>query len=190
MDIVKAAKDLMYKQTQENKAPSWLLTELAVEKGKELSKKHNVDEKLVLTSIYLAHTIFDPIWKGKVQKRHPQLSANFVKKSLDEWGIDKNDQEIILNSIQAHHGKVPTTSKVAEVVKNAECFKFVTVEGSLIWLHELGLRQISFEIALDRVLQKMDQKKALLTLEECIEEAEENCNEIKKLFLFGFSDLK
>ena len=61
-------------------------------------------------------------------------------------------------------------------------FKFVTVEGSLIWLHELGIRQVPFEEAVDKVIQKMNQKKSLLTFDDCIKEAEENCNKILKLF--------
>ena len=182
MDIINLSKELMRKQTQINKAPAWLLTELAIKKGKELSKKYNVDERLVLTSLYLAHTIFSPIWKGKIQKNHPKLSSDFVKKYLDEWNIDKNEQEIILNAIEAHHNKVPTKSKIAEVVKNAECFKFVTVEGSLIWLHELGMRQVSFKEAVGKVIQKLEQKKDLLTLDDCIQEAEENYDKILKLF--------
>lgn len=172
----------MRKQTQKNKAPPWLLTEIIIKKGKELSKKEGIDERLVLTSLYLAHTIFSPIWKGEIQKNHPKLSSDFVKKYLDEWNVNKKEQEIILNSIEAHHGKVPTKSKIAEVVKNAECFKFVTVEGSLIWLHELGFRQVPFKEAVDKVIEKMEQKRKHLTFPDCIKEAEENCNKILEIF--------
>ena len=182
MDIVNLSKNLMYKQTQENKAPAWLLTELAIEKGKELSKYYNVDERLVLTSLYLAHTVFSPVWKDEIQMNHPELSAKFVKKYLDDWNVSKDEQEIILNSIEAHHNKVQTKSKIAEVVKNAECAKFVTVQGSLIWLHELGLRQIPYDEAVDKVIKKMEQKRSLLTLDKCIDEAEKQCKEILKLF--------
>ena len=117
MDIVKLSKELMWRQTQENKAPAWALTELAIQKGKELSKKHNVDERLILTSLYLAHTVFNQVWKGEIQINHPELSSDFVKVYLDEWNVAKDEQEIILNSIAAHHNKTPTTSKIAEVVK-------------------------------------------------------------------------
>lgn len=182
MDIIKLSEDLMRQQTLKNKAPAWLLTELAIKKGKELSKKYNTDERLVLSSLYLAHTIFSTVWKGDIQKNHPKLSSDFVKKYLDEWGVDEHEQAIILNAIEAHHDKVPTQSKVAEVVKNAECFKFVTVEGSLILLHELGIRQVPFEEAVDKVIQKMNQKRALLTFDDCIKEAEENCTTILQLF--------
>lgn len=182
LDIVKLSRELMHNQTEINKAPAWRLTELAILKGKELAKKYNEDERLILTSLYLAHTVFSPIWKGEIQKNHPKLSAEFAKKYLEEWNVSESEQEIILNAIEAHHNHVETKTKIAEIVKNAECFKFVTIEGSLIWLHELGLRQIDYDEAREKVIKKMEQKRALLTLEDCIKEADINCREIIKMF--------
>lgn len=182
VDIVELSRELMYKQTQVNKAPAWRLTELAILKGKQLAKKYKEDERLILTSLYLAHTIFSPIWAGEIQKEHPKLSAEFVKKYLKEWEVSENEKRIILNSIMAHHNHVKTDTKIAEIVKNAECFKFVTIEGSLIWLHELGLRQIGYDESRVKVIKKMEQKMQLLTLDDCVEEAEKNCKEIIKLF--------
>lgn len=182
MDIVKQARDLMYSQTQINKAPSWRLTEIAINKGKKLAKKYNENEKLILTSLYLAHTVFDQEWGGEVQKSHPKLSAEFSKEYLNKWKVSDEEQKIILNSIEAHHNHINTETKIAEIVKNAECFKFVTVEGSLIWLHELGLRQFDYDEARKKVIKKMEQKRELLTLEDCINEAELNCKKIYELF--------
>lgn len=181
-DIVKKSKELMYNQREKNRAPAWKLTELAIEKGKELAHKYGEDERLITVSLYLAHTIFSPIWQGEIQKNHPRLSAEFSKKYLEEWNVERKEQEIILNAIEAHHDQIETKTKIAEIVKNAECFKFVTIEGSLIWLHELGLRQIPYDEAKVKVIKKMEQKRKLLTLQDCIEEAEVNCKEIIKLF--------
>ena len=182
MDIIQLSRDLMQKQTQINKAPAWRLTQLAIAKGRELAEKYHEDERLILTSLYLAHTVFSPIWGGEIQQKHPFLSAEFSKKYLEEWKVPEVEQKIILNSIQAHHGAVETESQIAEIVKNAECFKFVTMEGALIYLHEWGKRQVDYEEARDKVLQKMEQKKKLLTLEECIQEADKNCQQIRKIF--------
>ncbi|MFH1977816.1 MAG: hypothetical protein ABIJ92_00630 [Candidatus Aenigmatarchaeota archaeon] len=183
MDLVKLSRDLAYEQCKKNDSPPWLLTEIAIRKGKELAKKYNVDEKLVLVSLYLSHTIFDNKTGNSMRENHPQLSADFSKKYLDEWKVDEKEKKIILNSIEAHHDKVPTESKIAEVVKNAECFKFVTIEGSLIWLHELGLRGFSYEDSVKYVLKKMNDKKKLLTLNDCIKEAEVTCKKIIELFV-------
>lgn len=95
MNIVELSRDLMYQQTKINKAPAWRLTELAILKGKELAKKYEVNEKLVLTSLYLAHTVFSPIWAGEIQRNHTKLSAEFAKKYLDEWNVSEEEQKII-----------------------------------------------------------------------------------------------
>lgn len=101
MDIVELSRELMYKQTQINKAPAWRLTELAIKKGRELAKKYNEDERIILTSLYLAHTVFSPIWAGEIQQNHPKLSAEFSKKYLEDWKVPENEQKIILNAIRS-----------------------------------------------------------------------------------------
>lgn len=181
MNLVNLSRELMRERTRENKAPTWLLTELAIRKGKELSTRYDADERLVLASLYLAHTVFNQNWEGDIQKNHPSLSSKFAREYLERWKVEKEDQKIILNAIEAHHGQIPTISKVGEIVKNAECFKFVTIEGSLIWLHDLGTRNVPFKEACHMVLKKMEQKKNLLTLEDCMKEAEENCMKIREI---------
>ena len=182
MDIVNLSRELMLKRIEINKAPAWLLTKIAIEKGRELSQKYHVDERLILTSLYLAHTVFSPIWKGEIQKNHPQLSAEFVKSYLGKWNVNNKDQETILNAILAHHNHVQAKSKVAEIVKNAEGFKFLTVRGSLIFLHELGKRGVPYNKAKEMVIEKMYQKRGLLTLSDCIGEADINIVKILNIF--------
>ncbi len=181
MNLVELSKELMYKQTQKNNSPVWLLTEIAIEKGKKFSKKYNVDERLVLTSLYLAHTSFNFKWKKEILSNHPTLSAEFVKKYLDKWKVNKKEQKIILDAIKYHHTQ-KNSSKIAEVMRNAECFKFVTVKGSLIWLHALGKRGYTYDKAVEKVLHKMEQKRKLLSLDSCVKEGEANCKQIRKMF--------
>jgi hypothetical protein len=81
-NLIGKARELMKKQTRKNKSPAWPLTEIAIDKGRELAKRYDVDEELVVVSLYLAHTVFDREIRGKVQKDHPNLSADFVKPHL------------------------------------------------------------------------------------------------------------
>ncbi|MBU1038752.1 hypothetical protein KKC17_00740 [Patescibacteria group bacterium] len=179
--LILKAKELMRRQTVKNGAPAWALTELAVKKGFILSKKHKVRSDLVIAALYLAHTVFSKVIKGRIQKKHTVLSAFYVEPILKKWGVSKSDRIIIINSIKAHHGKEPTLSLIAEVVKNAECFKFITVEGFLIELHELGRRGLSLAQAIDFAEYKMKQKLSYLTLKDCQKEAKLNVKQIRKL---------
>lgn len=183
-NAIKEAKELMYNQTIKNGAPSWLLTTLAVNVGKQLARLYNVNEDIVVLTLYLQHLVFDPITKGEIQKNHPELSASFVEehKLLEKWNIPKEDRLVILEAIRNHHNKNKSNNLVVEVIKNAECQKFVTVEGSLIWLHELGLRGYDFEKAKELVFYKMEQKKSLLTLDKCIDKGNKDTSDIIKMF--------
>lgn len=182
MSIVEEARKLMQKQTEKNQAPAWALTELAVKKGKELAKKHKANQEIVLLALYLAHLVFSKVLKDKIQQTHERRSLKLAKQFLDKHKYPRDKQTIILNAIASHHGKVPFQSKEAEVMINAECFKFVTVKGSLIFLHELGRRGYSYEESVDSVFYKMSEKKKLLTLPDCQKEAAKNIKKIKEIF--------
>ena len=183
-NAINEAKKLMYNQTIKNKAPSWLLTMLAVNVGKELAEEYDVDENIVVLTLYLQHLVFDPVTKGEIQKNHPELSATFVEnnKLLKKWNIPENERNIVLEAIRSHHKKEKSKNLIVEVIKNAECQKFITIEGALIWLHELGLRGYDFEKAKELVFYKMNQKKLLLTLEKCIDRGEKSCTQIIRMF--------
>jgi hypothetical protein len=126
--------------------------------------------------------MFSPVWEGRVQKNHERLSSVFVFPYLRKWHVASKDIPVIQNVIEAHHDRIRGTSKLAEVVKNAECMKFVTVEGALYYFHELGKRGLTPELSAQRVLLKMKQKLGYLTLPDCISIAKKNCKVIEQLF--------
>ena len=173
-DLITKARELAKSQYEKNHAPAWNLTELAVKKGEFLAKKHGAIPELVVIALYLAHVIFDEDRAGDIQTRHCHLGAEFIKPYLSEWGVSSADRAIILNAIEAHHDQVPTESKEAEVMKNAECFKFLTLEGISIFLADLRRRGMTHDEAAEYALDKMNQKRQLLTLEDCKQEAEKH----------------
>jgi len=183
-NAINKARDLMYEQTIKNKAPSWLLTCLAQEVGRNLANEFNVDENIVLLTLYLQHLVFDPVTNGAVQKNHPMLSAQYVidNQLLEKWNIPKEDRTVIIDAIKLHHVKEKNQNLTIEVIKNAECQKFITLEGALIWLHELALRGFDYEKSKELVFYKMNQKKALLTLEKCIQRGNDSCDVIAQMF--------
>ena len=183
-NAIKEAKELMYNQTIKNGAPSWLITMLAVNVGKELAREFYVDENIVVLTLYLQHLVFDPITNGEIQKNHPNLSAQYVEdnKLLEKWYIPENDRSIILEAIRNNKKKEKSSHLIVEVIKNAECQKFITIEGALIWLHELGLRGYDFDKAKELVFYKMEQKKSLLTLNEYIIKGNNDTSDIVNMF--------
>ncbi len=168
----------MYRQTLKNGAPAWGLTEIAVQKGKELAKRFHVSEELVVSSLYLAHVVFSKEINGKVQRQHEEASARLAEKFLKQWKVNIQKQKVILNAIRAHHDKVPTESTLAEVVKNAECFKFLTVRGAVILLHEAGKRGMTFSEAVAYARSKATQKLRYISLPGVKREANQGYREV------------
>ncbi|HCJ52272.1 MAG: hypothetical protein A2898_05570 [Candidatus Kerfeldbacteria bacterium RIFCSPLOWO2_01_FULL_48_11] len=164
----------MRRKTRENGAPAWGLTELAVGMGKKLARQCHADEKLVIASLYLAHIVFHTDRKSHRMKDHPKLSAKLARGYLKKWGVLKTEQDVIINAIAIHHSVLSPKSKVAEVMRNAEGYKFLTIEGCLIFLHDLGTRGMSWEKSVEYFLEKMNQKYALLTLPACKREMRKN----------------
>lgn len=181
---IKKARKLAKQRIDKNKAPSWILTELAQKAGKKLAYEFDVDVNIVLLTLYLQHLVFDQTIGGYNQKNHPDLSVKYVCENnlLEKWNIPLEDRNIILEAIRAHHRKEVSPNLIVEVIKNAECEKFITVEGALVWLHELGVRGVCYEKAKQIVFYKMNQKKELLTLEKCIKRGNESCKRIEEMF--------
>ena len=173
----------MRARTAKNRAPPWPLTELAVKKGKELAARHRADSRLVVAALYLAHTVFDETPRSETQRDHVRLSAAFAEQRLIEWDVPARERAIILNAIRAHHAKEPMQSKEAEVVRNAECFKFLSVDAASAFLDDLARRGMSRADAVAYFREKIAQKRALLTFEECMREADANIREIERRFL-------
>lgn len=180
-DFIDKARELAKQQCEKNHAPAWGLTELAVKKGRFLAKKYAVNAELVTIALYLAHSIFNEERGGPVQQRHTTASAEFAKHFLLEWGVPDHDRAIILNAIEAHHGQVATASKEAEIMKNAECFKFLSLEGISLFLADMRRRGMTHDEAAEYAMDKMNQKTQLLTLEDCKQEAGRNRELILKV---------
>jgi hypothetical protein len=171
----------MKRQTKKNGAPAWELTEIAITMGTSLARKHNVDPVVVLTALYLAHAVFSQKIRGSIQKNHTALSAKFAASYLKKWKVPVEKQKIILNAILAHHDQIATEYKEAEVMKNAEGFKFLTWKGVLVFLHHLGSRGIPFDKAIKQVKYKMGQKLGYLTLSDAKRHAKKNYKAIIKV---------
>ncbi len=171
-DLIENARVLMYQKTLENGAPVWELTETAVAKGRELSKKYGVDAETVVVALYLAHICFDKEVGGEVQKNHPELSASMAENYLEQWGCPRDKSTEILQSIRDHHKSGKAETLAAEVMKNAECYKFITWDKLRLYYEDLLSRGYSKEQFIAYVQRKFEQKKAVLTFPECVKDAE------------------
>lgn len=170
----------MRRQTVRNGAPVWQLTKTAVAKGRQLARKYDVDSEAVVLALYLAHIKFDKEVGGPIQKDHMSLSAESASKYLEGREYPKDKIDIVLEAIRDHHKPGKPKSLLAEVMKNAECYKFITWSGTKIYYDDLIRRGYSRSRSDELVRLKFQQKKDILTFSECIAEAERNYLEIDR----------
>lgn len=181
-EILQKAKELAEEQAKKNGAPVWGLTEIAVEKGKELAKKYKLEENSVMAALYLAHIVYNDKEDSEIQIDHPKLSAELAKKYLNEWGVFDKEMKSIVDAIASHHNN-KSNSVFSEIVRNAECFKFVTIEGVRIFYDDVKKnRDYSDDQAKSYAVRKMGEKLSLLSLSECLEEARKNIQKISAEF--------
>ena len=170
----------MRQQTFKKLAPPWALTEIAIKKGRQLARKYKAREDLVLAGVYLSDCVSFQKSKGgfKRVRNHEELSAKFAEKYLRKWKADKKDAEIILNAIRAHHEKVRPLSKEAEIVKHADCFKFLSLEGIVAFMHILGERNMPLNKAANFAKLKAKEKLGYISLPGMKKEANKNYKEV------------
>lgn len=169
--ITDQAQNLMRIKTEENGAPFWDLTVTAVTKGRELAELYNVDSEVVELALWLAHICFSNVVGDEIQKNHTKLSADLAKQYLAVWGYPEDKAQIVYESILGHHSQGVGATKVAEVMKNAECYKFISWPKLKLYYEDLLTRGYEAKEAEKLVRLKFEQKEAILTFTECIADA-------------------
>ncbi len=166
-EVIDKARALMQERTRLNGAPSWGLTELAIAQGKELAQEYGVDVSLITTALYLAHVVFSTDRNSEAMKKHMILSAKEAEEKLSEWGVAPDLISKIRKAIELHHTVGDSGDLFCEVMKNAECSKFLTVEGIKIFITDLTWqRDMTPEEAREYARYKMQQKLSYLTLDK------------------------
>jgi glycerophosphoryl diester phosphodiesterase len=179
--VIEKARALMLERTKTNGAPAWGLTELAVAKGDELAQAYDVDASLVKVALYLAHIVFSKERNSETMNNHMVFSAREAEIKLLEWGVSVELVEEIKKAIELHHNPIDSGNIYYEVVKNAECFKFLTAEGVRIFMADLKARGLSESEIQEYVHYKIKQKYGYLTLDKAKLEAEVALPEIEKV---------
>ena len=109
------------------------------------------------------------------------MSSDFAKELLSKYDLSAQEIEIILNCVEAHHGKTPFSCVEAEVCANADCYRFMHPKGVLYYLTTLAKRGGDFSAQLTQLEAKYDEKAALLSLNAAKKELEPYKKAIKEL---------
>jgi hypothetical protein len=151
---------------------------LSMQKGLELASKLHADENLVKAGVALMDIKLG--YAAKVlnaQPAHVKYCVEFAESLLKELGVDEPFYSILINCVAAHH-KVkteelnPFESVEAEIVANADCYRFIHPRGVMSFHATAIKRGLEHDKALALVESKLDEKYGIMSLPEAKEELE------------------
>jgi hypothetical protein len=154
--------------------------EIANKKGEELAKKLNADVFIVQMGTRLMDLKLGQAFTEKRLQEHVKMSSDAAKEFLSKYDIDEKIKIKILNCIEAHHAKIPFICKEAEIVANADCYRFLTPRGFLAFLHNRGKLGVGLDEALNNGENKADEKAKIVSLGIARKELDPYYFQIKK----------
>lgn len=176
--IIKKAKELVEKERPEGIRP---LLDIANNAGQVLAKKLNADKDIVmLGTLFMDLKRKQAVAEGRLQD-HIKMSLEVVKEFLEQFDLDEETKNKIYNCIEAHHGDIPYTCIEAEIVANADCYKFLHPKGVLQYIGILSKRYEDFKVVLEEAEKKLEEKHKVLSLDICKEELEPYYQQFKDL---------
>lgn len=159
--------------------------ELSLEKGIELAKKLNADVNLVQAGVALMDIKLGQAAKEGHQPEHVKYCVEYAEKLLTELGIDEPYYSNLINCVAAHHGAIPFTSLEAEIVANADCYRFIHPRGVMSFHATVVKRGNEHDAALKAVEAKLDEKYGILSLDVAKEELLEYYKMFKDILTVG-----
>lgn len=154
---------------------------LSLEKGIYLAKALKANIAITKCGIALMDIKLGEAISLDKQSEHVKMSADYAKVILTKNNVDSKNQELLLNCVEAHHGKVPYKSLEAEICANADCYRFIHPQGVYTFIQTVAKRGKPQNEAIDMVLSKLEEKHNILSLPICKEELEPLYQQIKTL---------
>ena len=139
--------------------------ELSMEKGMELAERLNADVNLVKAGIALMDIKLGQAAKEGHQPQHVKYCVEFAEKLLKEMGVEAPYYDTLINCVAAHHGAIPFDSLEAEIVANADCYRFIHPRGVMSFHATVIKRGNEHDAALKAVEAKLDEKFGIMSLD-------------------------
>lgn len=138
---------------------------LSLEKGIELAKRLKADVDLVRAGIALMDIKLGQAAKEGNQAQHVKYCVEYSDKILKELKVEEPYFSILINCVAAHHGAIPFDSLEAEIVANADCYRFIHPRGVMSFHATVVKRGNEHDAALKAVEAKLDEKHNILSLD-------------------------
>lgn len=162
--------------------PPKRLLDISVEKGQEIAEHHGVNKDIVKLGTILMDV---KLWEAKQEGRqtdHAEISAIAAGAFLKLNETPDHEVDTVLHAIREHHNIDWFSSLVAEVVANADCYRFASVEWNLYFVSSLLKEWLSQEEALVFGKAKFEEKISILSLDYCKKNLEKDIIFLEKMY--------
>lgn len=180
MSLIEAARAFAIAEIEKYGLPAMDHFAISEAKAIEVARKLGADEMIVTVWHALCDIKLGQAFQENRLHEHVAMWVEATKEFLQGFDLDDSTKEKIINCVAAHHAKIPFGSLEAEIVANSDCYRFIHPKGFFVFLTVLGKRFNTFEQALDRAEEKMDEKYGILSLDVCKEELEEYYQTLKR----------
>jgi len=180
--LVKEIRLEAIKEISKYGSPPLLLFEISEHHAILLADKYNANKKVILAGSYLADYKLGLALKQNRIQDHVKMSCISARKLLKRLKIEDKISDEIIHCIEAHHGTIPYKSLEAEIVANADCYRFLTMRGVVGFINNLSQRNDQdINGIIKYVEQKANEKWNVISLKEVKKELSVYYKEIQKL---------
>lgn len=180
--VIKEALQYAYEETEKFGLPTRLHLELSIQKGMEIANVLEADKGIVTVGVCLMDIKLGEAFSSKRLPEHVKMSLEAGLHFLDKFQLDKGTIDRITNAITAHHGAIPFSCIEAEIVANADCYRFMHPKGVIHYIGTLTKRDLSFAEIIDGAEAKLEEKRKILSLEYCKKDLTPYYEMFKELF--------
>lgn len=171
-EVVAAAVDLAEVEISKFGLPTQVHFDLSLAKGQEIARALGADSALVkVGTVLMDLKLGEAFSKGKLAE-HVKMSVDASADFLTGYEVRGDVRDRILNCVAAHHGTVPFTCLEAEIVANADCYRFMHPTGVFHYIGTLTKRNLSLREVVEGAQAKLLEKRAVLSLPACKAELE------------------
>ncbi|NTU47159.1 hypothetical protein HGA88_06035 [Candidatus Roizmanbacteria bacterium] len=180
-NLIQTVQDFVYKEIEITSTPSRFQLDYTNDKGQLLAEKLQADKNIVLLGTLLMDCKLGQAFKEGRLKDHIEMSVQRAEELLSQDGeITSEEKEIVLACVREHHGAEKFSSLEAEICCNADCYRFISVEGVIgsiyHWQEKMPIEKL---ISLFR--EKAEEKWNALSLDMCRKELEPEYKAVKHL---------
>lgn len=181
-EVVKKAIQYAYDETDKYGLPTKLHLDLSIEKGIEIAEMLEADSNIVAVGVALMDIKLGEAFAAKRQPEHVKMSAEATRAFLSQHNIKEHLADKVINCVEAHHGTIPFSCIEAEIVANADCYRFIHPKGVFHYIGTLTKRNLSFKEIIDGADAKLEEKNKILSLPYCKKQLEPHYISFKKMF--------